>query len=105
VAAWALTIGWVVMCFTIFRAPNIGAAIDFLRETKSGGAEHIWGGFWYLLLALAAAHYGLWRRREQAIARLRSASDGVFYPALGLAVAIALYFAPLNLSPFIYFQF
>jgi alginate O-acetyltransferase complex protein AlgI len=107
-ACWAATFGWVVLCFTIFRCPNIEAAWSFFTHPLSapgGAAGHLTPHLWALVLLLGAAHWFIFTRRAELKVRLNSASEYAFYPALGVATSVLLYLTPSTSAPFIYFQF
>jgi len=106
--SWALTLGWVVLCFTIFRCANIEIAWSFLTapaSTARDAADHLSLDLWPLLALLGAAHWVVFTRKAELKARLAQTPDLVFYPALGAACAGLLYLTPLATTPFIYFQF
>jgi len=106
VLAWALTLVWVVACFTLFRAESVGHFWNMLlglgrvhREARLGAH------YWYLLLGLSLSHVG-WRMLRGRIQPLAARVPAPVYGfAIGLAVALALFLTPLANKPFIYFQF
>ena len=107
-ASWLLTFAWVVLCFTIFRCPDIGTAWSFIarRATTHGASvKHLSLDLWLLVALLGGAHYYLWSRRVVLKARVRALRDYWFYPALGAATSLMLYMTPASSAPFIYFQF
>lgn len=103
--AWALTFAWVVLCFTIFRAPTLDAALLLLSRLGSGGPSQLNPDLWFLLVAIAAVHYLLFRGAARVLATIERAPDAAFYLLYGAACAMLPYFMQTNAQPFIYFQF
>lgn len=103
---WGSTLAWVIFCFTIFRTTDIGSAWTYFTTFASGAkAGSLWAGWWVIAIGLGAIQYWVREYRELLMARMRSMSDFWFYGALGFATAGLLYLTPLNMAPFIYFQF
>jgi alginate O-acetyltransferase complex protein AlgI len=104
--SWLATFSWVVLCFTIFRCPNIHSAFEFLivrtARGRTVGPSLDW---WVVIALLAAAHYFCFRHREAIKRQVVSLPDLAFYPALGGAAALLLSLTPAKAAPFIYFQF
>jgi alginate O-acetyltransferase complex protein AlgI len=103
---WAGTFLFVLVTWVFFRAPDFPTAWAMLRKMAfldSGGAA------WYYVYAMAALGLGallhLWvvaRGERDLVLDLRQPLAWV--AVLGIAMVV-LFFAPLNSSPFIYFQF
>ncbi len=106
VLAWALTLGWVVALFALFRAPTFGIAHAFFRQLgafeRAGALNPDW---WILLVCLAFLNFVAFRRGPVLLARLSRLPEPAFYFAYGAACAVVPYFMPVNTKPFIYFQF
>jgi alginate O-acetyltransferase complex protein AlgI len=105
---WLATFAWVVLCFTIFRCPDIHVAWDFLaRPLKATASDvgHLSPLLWAVVLGLGAAHWLVFTRKAELRARVHAASEFTFYPALGVLTSVLLYLTPSTTTPFIYFQF
>jgi alginate O-acetyltransferase complex protein AlgI len=107
-ACWLATFAWVAFCFTIFRCPDIHVAWSFLTQplaVAGAKAPHLSSLLWALVVLLAAAHWLAYTRKAALRTRVNTASEYVFYPALGVATSVLLYLTPATTAPFIYFQF
>jgi alginate O-acetyltransferase complex protein AlgI len=102
---WAVTLGWVVFCFTIFRLPNIEVAFTYFTAAPERSAVTLWRGWWTILVCLGAVQYFARVHRAWLIERVHSVHDYWFYGAIGFACAGLLCLTPTNMAPFIYFQF
>lgn len=105
VLGWALTLSWVVFCFTIFRTPSISEAWLFFTAGSKSATLGVSAWWWAIIIGLGALQYSVRCHAAWLEQKLHGFSDWTFYGALGLASAGLLYMTPLNMSPFIYFQF
>ena len=106
--SWLGTLGWVVLCFTIFRCSDIATAVAFLTRRASAGLDsttRLSLDLWLLIALLGVVHFALRRRRSLLASRARAAPAHVFYPALGMTACLLVYLTPPWSAPFIYFQF
>ncbi len=103
---WVFTMALVVLCWVPFRAPTFEIAWSMLNKLAgidSGGAT------WFYTPALVAIGTAVllhllvaWRRERELVPRLMRPWQW----AVALLVALTVLFhAPLDTSPFIYFQF
>jgi alginate O-acetyltransferase complex protein AlgI len=101
------TFAFVAFCFTIFRCQDIATFRDFLfaRAVPTKDVAPPALDLWVLVAALAAVHWFIAKHKDRLRALVRDARDLAFYPALGAATAVLVYFTPLTTEAFIYFQF
>jgi len=102
---WAATLAWVVFCFTIFRLPNVEVAWVYFTHGSSELTGHLSAWWWVIIGCLGLAQYLVREHRTQLIERMRQLGDTWFYAGLGFASAMLFYLTPVNMAPFIYFQF
>jgi alginate O-acetyltransferase complex protein AlgI len=105
VLSWFATLSWVVLCFAIFRCPDVTTAFDFLATPPAAAAPQLSPDLWLLLAGLGAVHWAIAARTQQLATGMRRTHDLVFYPAFGAVCAALPYLTPLSAEPFIYFQF
>jgi alginate O-acetyltransferase complex protein AlgI len=122
VVSWAATYAFVCVGWVLFRSPDFATATIVLGKIAGltpGGATWAYAPFLMALAVVAMAHGVGVLARQGAISRslrtTREAGGGVYVTvrqagftagALVTAILIALFlFAPLHLSPFIYFRF
>ena len=93
-----------ILTFTIFRAPDLGAAGSFLLGYVTPGGDQTLGLPWLLLLiGFAAVHAWMFSGKlDQGLRRLPAPTFALVYGAM---VALALPWAAGDVQPFIYFQF
>ena len=120
--SWAATYAFVCIGWVLFRSPDFATATIVLEKIGGlapGGATWTYTPLFIALAVVALAHgVGLLARQgalSPSIRTTRQAGSGVYVTvrhagfaagALVTAVLIALFlFAPLHLSPFIYFRF
>jgi hypothetical protein len=100
------TFSFVAFCFTIFRCADIQTAIEFFSaKARLGRAEPVSLDLWLLVALLGAVHFVIAEKRTWIREKIHAIPDRAFYPALGAAAALFLYFTPLSNEAFIYFQF
>jgi alginate O-acetyltransferase complex protein AlgI len=103
---WAATLCFVVFCFALFRCESMGTFASMLeRVVRGGGRAELDSRLWFVIVALACAHFAFHRNREPLRALTKRAPVPVYGFALGIAAAAALFATPLAKRPFIYFQF
>ena len=105
-AAVLLTFTWTTACFTLFRCPSIGVAIDYGHALLSGsGSGSLNPDLWLLSIVLGAGHFALFRHGPNWLPRVEAWPEPAFYVAYGIACALLPFLSPLDAEPFIYFQF
>ncbi|MEL7448080.1 MAG: MBOAT family O-acyltransferase [Pseudomonadota bacterium] len=102
----ALTLGWVLVAWVFFRAPDFATATEYLGRivTLADGqalAQPAW------LWAVFPVFLGLQfvQERWDLLRRASTLPMPVFSSAYGAAMALAVAFVPTGYRPFIYFQF
>jgi alginate O-acetyltransferase complex protein AlgI len=105
VTGWAMTLIWVVFCFTIFRLPNIDVAWSYFTAPAASRVGTLWAGWWAIIAVLGALQYAAREHRDGLLDRIFALPDAWFYGGLGFACAVLSYLTPVNMAPFIYFQF
>jgi hypothetical protein len=82
-------------------------ATEFLSRmvTWQEGGRAIHRGWGALLLLLAGWHWFNYRYRASLVKSARAVPAPTFALAYGASAAVALFFTPMNPTPFIYFQF
>jgi len=104
-ASWALTLSWVVLCFTLFRSESVASFAELLSRLVADVKPKLSAQLGWLLVFLLVLHAAIYFARPVIErARLRCPAPA-FALGLGFAVALALFFTPIATSPFIYFQF
>ncbi len=106
VAAWFATQAFVCGSDILFRLSQPGTFLPWLKRAASGvgGLEpRAFAAWWGFLVVLLVAHWG-WQRTEPLVRWQRTAAPLSWF-AVGFAIAAMLFFVPLKLTPFIYFQF
>ncbi|HLG19341.1 MAG TPA: MBOAT family O-acyltransferase [Bdellovibrionota bacterium] len=102
--AWLLTYAFVCFCWVFFRAPTLVDAALILRKIVTWDS---YGVGWYytgVLLWIPVIILANWIGRHKGLPQLSLTSfRGAF--ALLMIVLALIAFAPLQSSPFIYFQF
>jgi alginate O-acetyltransferase complex protein AlgI len=102
-AAWAITFGFVVLVRIFFVAPDLAAALRYLREMFSfqGGIppEPL------LVAAVAVGIVGQWPFLERLARRAMPPGSTRRWAAIGGAFAVALLLLPTGGPAFIYFDF
>ena len=103
---WVATHAFVMFCWVWFRAPDAAGALAFLERLAlgRGGMDWFHVPSLVVLLVAAALHLRVSTSRTEASVRFDLSTPR------GVAVVVAamvsvLLFAPLDVSPFIYFQF
>jgi len=100
-AAWYLQGSWI-----LFRAPDLASWRIMLRAWVTGTSAGVMGigiNPWPLIAGLLVLHALAWRvRPERAVEALPAPA---FAAAYGLAWSVALALLPVEVRPFIYFQF
>jgi alginate O-acetyltransferase complex protein AlgI len=105
---WFATFLWVVVCFTIFRAEDLGAATLFFERLvglAGPGPVTLQRSWWLFFALLAVLHLATQRWGVRGSKLFERMSPWAFGVLLGVGVSIALFFTPLRTTPFIYFQF
>lgn len=101
-----MTLGWVVLCFALFRCSSIGDFGQMLaRLTGGGGRTTLHASLWLVPLLLGCAQLLFHQQRERLRAWTGIMPAPAYGFALGVGVAIALFLTPLASKPFICFQF
>ena len=106
--AWATTFLYVILLWVPFRSADFQTTLNYYSGLFSGAPGIAWmhTGSWMVLSAVLVWHL-LYLRRNEWLASYPAANPfraARLYPLIAGLMLIVL-FAPLNTSPFIYFQF
>lgn len=105
VAGWAATLVFVTLCWVPFRAQDMHTAETIARKLVGlGGAGASWPHVQTLVLLAVAAALHAAEAARPGVTRIHLARP-LHVVACFAALLVALLFAPLGHSPFIYFQF
>lgn len=103
---WALTLAWVVLCFTLFRCDSLASFMTLIaRYRVHEGAPSLSPSLWWILALLCTLHVCGYFLRPHLQKGFRALPAPIYGLLLGFAVSIALFFTPVATVPFIYFQF
>lgn len=106
--AWFGTQLLVLICWVFFRAQDFPTAFAYLGQMARLGQD-TWGIRWHhtpslIVIAVGTAlHVAVVLRQERPLSFGLQTPRG--WAMAGLAMVLVLLFAPLDVSPFIYFQF
>ncbi len=117
---WLVTQSFLCVNAVLFRCADLSLFRKWAAQVlmnRQGLAPSLGNGWWLLVGSLLLAHY-LWNRRGVACnpfskelnlrvmpeSFYRFPPEGVF-AVMGVAIMACLFFIPLSLNPFIYFQF
>jgi hypothetical protein len=100
------TFAFVVLCFTIFRCPNIETTYRFFTGSQVlSRVTPVSYDLWLLVALLGTLQLFALKRRAWLREKVHAVPDVAFYPALGAVAAAFVHFTPLSSEAFIYFQF
>lgn len=105
---WLRTMLFLLVTWVFFRAADFPTAFAILRKMlglSGGGLAWVYTPLWFIAPAVVSAYLiGRWHEQKRRVWRI--APDALYTPALCLAVVLALLLlAPIDSTPFIYFQF
>jgi alginate O-acetyltransferase complex protein AlgI len=105
-SGWALTLAWVVACFTLFRCDSVQTFVVLLSRIAAwDSADTLSPKLWWLLILLGAVHAGVYFGRDRLRHALNTTPAFGYAFLLGISVSLLLFFTPVSSAPFIYFQF
>ena len=105
-AGLVLTFYWVCVAWIFFRAQTLAQALTLCKAFvlfRSSGTESVAPQLIWLFVPLALLHWA--SSRGEWDLRVRVLPNWGYAAAFGATAALVLFFVPLNVRPFIYFQF
>jgi D-alanyl-lipoteichoic acid acyltransferase DltB (MBOAT superfamily) len=103
---WAVTLAWVVACFTLFRCDSLSTFLDLCSRVGAwDGKNTLSPTLWSLLLLLGTLHAITYFARDRLLHALKATPAVGYAFLLGVSVSVLLFFTPVSSAPFIYFQF